>query len=103
MSVHRQGYTPRCSGVIRGYRRGESWFDIFHAHARNICAGMRISSPRRNRRAPTLSLKSPRLSLSLSHALQINVDVPGTKFQRVVLSVVQHEQYVKKKKKKQEE
>lgn len=62
---------------------------------------MRISSPRRNRRAPTLSLKSPRLSLS--HALQINVDVPGTKFQRVVLSVVQHEQYVKKKKKKQEE
>lgn len=62
---------------------------------------MRISSPRRNRRAPTLSLKSP--CLSLSHALQINVDVPGTKFQRVVLSVVQHEQYVKKKKKKQEE
>lgn len=99
LSIYRRGY----SRYIRGYRRGESWFDIFHAHARNICAGMRISSPRRNRRAPTLSrspLKSPRLSLSLfpSHALQINVDVPGTKFQRVVLSVVQHEQYVKEQK-----
>lgn len=69
LSIYRRGY----SRYIRGYRRGESWFDIFHAHARNICAGMRISSPRRNRRAPTLSrspLKSPRLSLSfpLTHS-----------------------------------
>lgn len=53
--------------------------------------------------APLPSLSNHLVSLSLSHALQINVDVPGTKFQRVVLSVVQHEQYVKKKKKKQEE
>lgn len=63
---------------------------------------MRISSPRRNRRAPTLSLvpplKSPRPSLQ--NALQINVEVPT----RVVLSVVQHEQYNdKRKKKKQKE
>lgn len=59
---------------------------------------MRISSPRRNRRAPTLSLvpplKSPRPSLQ--NALQINVEVPT----RVVLSVVQHEQYNDKRKKK---
>lgn len=80
LSVSREAVL-RVFQLSRATDRGESWFDIFHAHARNICAGMRISSPRRNRRASAFSARRNTLSLSrpLRRALQINVDVPGTK------------------------